>query len=317
MRHIAFAAAFLGASSFLSAADPALLNLIMPDAQVVAGVNIAKAKTSPFGQFVLRSLPANPDFDKFVKASGFDPRSELDEVVMASSGGHQHGLVIVRGTFNAAKISTLAAADGKHTVTDYNGAQLITSSEPNAHEAMAVLDATAPTLVLVGDLVAVRAAIDRRNVATPLNSALAAKIAAYSATDAWTVSVVPLSSLGGKAENSGNPFNGVLQGDLLKKVQETSGGVTFTSPVLVTGEAVADSDQDATALRDVVKLLASMVQTSGNPAEASVATLAKSLDVTTEGKVLKLSISIPEAQLEGLFAAASQRKERSKPGERI
>jgi len=318
MRHIAFAAAFLGASSFLLAADPALLNLVMPDAQVVAGVNIAKAKTSSFGQFVLRSLPANSDFDKFVTASGFDPRKDLEEVVMATSGGHKNGLVVARGTFNAAKIAALAAADGKHKVTTYNGAQLITSSDPADQGAMAIWQDTAPSLALVGDINTVKSAIDRRKTATALNSVLAAKIAAYSATDAWTVSIVPLSSLrAGKAELPGNPLNGILQGDLLKKVQETSGGVTFTSPVLVTGEAVADSDQDATALRDVVRLLASMIQTGGNTAEAPVATLVKSLEVSAEGKVLKLSISIPEAQLESLFAAAGERKASSKVREHI
>ena len=33
-----------------TAADPQLLNLVMPDAKVLAGVNVDQAKTSPFGQ---------------------------------------------------------------------------------------------------------------------------------------------------------------------------------------------------------------------------------------------------------------------------
>ena len=57
MRQTAFLAAFFSSAVFLSAADPTLLNMIMPDAKVVAGVNVSKAETSPFGQFVLRSMP--------------------------------------------------------------------------------------------------------------------------------------------------------------------------------------------------------------------------------------------------------------------
>jgi len=42
----------------LSAADPQLLNLVMPDVKVMADINVEQAKTSPFGQFVLAAGPA-------------------------------------------------------------------------------------------------------------------------------------------------------------------------------------------------------------------------------------------------------------------
>ena len=45
--------AFSGA---LSAADPLLLNLVMPEAKVLAGVNVEQAKGTQFGQFVLDQL---------------------------------------------------------------------------------------------------------------------------------------------------------------------------------------------------------------------------------------------------------------------
>ena len=42
--------------STLSAADPSLVNLVMPDAKVLAGMDVERAKTSPFGQYVLATF---------------------------------------------------------------------------------------------------------------------------------------------------------------------------------------------------------------------------------------------------------------------
>ena len=300
MRNFSFAAAFLGVSSLLSAADPTLLNLVMPDAQIVAGVNLAKAKTSPFGQFLLRQMPEDGDFAKFINASGFDPRRDLQEVLMATATGQKTGLVAARGTFDPQKIAALATADGKQIVSQYNGAQLLVSTEAGS-PALAFFDGN---FAVAGDLVSVKAAIDRRKSHNAISPQLAAKVAMYGAADAWTVSLVPLSGLGQKPNVAvPGPLNGIFQGDLLKKVSETSGGVTFTSPVQVTGELVADSDKDATALGDVVKFLASMIQTNG--ADPAVTTLVQSLNVSTQGNVLKLALAIPEAQLEALIQSGS------------
>ena len=49
----AIAAAFSGV---LSAADPQLLNLLMPDAKVIAGVNVDQAKGTQFGQYILDQI---------------------------------------------------------------------------------------------------------------------------------------------------------------------------------------------------------------------------------------------------------------------
>ncbi len=303
MRHLAFATALLGASTLLPAADPQLLSLAMPDAQIVAGVNVAKAKTSPFGQFILRQMPADGDFAKFVNMSGFDPRRDLQEILMATPAGHDAGLVALRGTFDAAKIAALATSDGTHSVTRYGGVDLIVPTSAEAQGAIAILDTNT---AVMGNVAVVKAAVDRRKVSAPISAELAAKVAAYSAADAWTVSLLPLSALASDTKAAGTPLSGVLQGDLLKKVTQTSGSVTFESPVRVTGELTANTNQDALALGDVIKLLASMIQTSGGNAGTPVTTLVQSLTVNAVGNVLKLGLSIPEAQLESLIESAGK-----------
>ena len=40
-------------AAVLPASDPRLVSLVMPDAAVIAGVNVTQAKASPFGQYLM------------------------------------------------------------------------------------------------------------------------------------------------------------------------------------------------------------------------------------------------------------------------
>ena len=64
------------------------MKLVMPEARFVSGIYVGQMKQTPFGQFALAEFSASQDreFDGFVKASGFDPRYNLDELVIASPG---------------------------------------------------------------------------------------------------------------------------------------------------------------------------------------------------------------------------------------
>src|SRR3954454_4643447 len=70
-----------------TAADPQLLSLVMPDAKVVAGVNVDQAKTSPFGQYVLSQMQLqDTEFQKLVMLTGFDPTRDVHELLVATNG---------------------------------------------------------------------------------------------------------------------------------------------------------------------------------------------------------------------------------------
>ena len=77
--------ALLCASQFLHAADPQLLNMVPPDAKVLAGINVDQARNSPLGQFLLAMMPADAGFQQFVAVSGFDPRRDLHEILVAAT----------------------------------------------------------------------------------------------------------------------------------------------------------------------------------------------------------------------------------------
>ena len=302
----------LALAAVASAADPHLLSLVMPDAKVVSGVDIDKVMGTPFGQFFLSQLPA-PDagFQEFVTATGFDPRRDVHEILIASPGdpAKRSGLLIVRADFDAARIMSLFTAMGK-TPETYQGVQILSSGAPKkanaVQEAFAFID---NSTAVAGDLASVRGAIDRRNSAGgALDAALSGKIATTSADqDAWVVSIVPFSSFANMAPNKN--ISGALQGDLIKGIQQSSGGVKFGSTIEISGELTARSDQDASSLADVVRFFMNMAQMNA-PGHAELGALLKTLNVNTEANAVKVSVAIPENQVEMLFKMAGHQSPR-------
>ncbi|MEO7653781.1 MAG: hypothetical protein ABIZ80_25265, partial [Bryobacteraceae bacterium] len=226
--------AFIGCSILLTlavaapAADPQLLSLVMPDARIVSGVDFDRVKTSAIGNFFLSQIPASDSgFQKFVGTTGFDPRRDIHEVLLASVDPRQKtGLLLIRGAFDGPRIVALFRSSGK-TPISHNGIDVIShpGHKQGFSEAVAFLDSS---IAVAGDLQSVKAAIDRRKMAASaaLSPALTAKVTHLSGTqDAWAVSLIPPSELAGKFPQK--QVDSALQGDLVKAIEQTSGGVRF------------------------------------------------------------------------------------------
>jgi tellurite resistance protein len=84
-----------------------------------------------------------------------------------------------------------------------------------------------------------------------------------------------------------------------QKLQSASGGIKFGSVVVLTGQAQADTPQDASSVGDVLKLLVSIAQLQASQ-HAEAAALAQSLVVSTQGSTVKITLSLPEDQIQQL-----------------
>jgi len=292
---------FSGAAA--AAVDPALLSLVMPEARIVTGIQVDQSKASKFGQFVLARITDNADLQKFASESGFDPTRDLREIVVASSGlDGTSPLVIGRGSFQKDRILAAAKTNGG-TGSIYKGVEIVSSGSANSMSTIAFLDAST---ALIGDTASVKFAIDRRiSGAGGMSADLNAKAReAGSVNDAWFVTSAPLGEfLSGKMGDAN--IGGAMQGNLLEKVKQASGGVKFGATEVGLGfEAVTPTDKDATALADVLRFLASMIQSnqgSTDPKVSKVASLAQTLKLTTVANVMKMSLSIPEIDMERMF----------------
>jgi hypothetical protein len=302
-----------GTSAF--AADPALMNLVMPDAKVLAGVNVTSTRNSPLGQFVMSKLGAIAQDASFGQL-GFNPIQNVSELLVASPAntGTPTGLIMATGNFPVDKLTAAATGQTNTQVQSYGGATLLINSDStnNVTHAVAFLG---NTIAIAGDLASVKAAIDRNGgPAVSIDPTLAAKMNQLSSTeDQWLVSIAPVASLipAGvtPASTPQGPVAQVLP--LLKSVQSFDGGVKLGNTIAITGEAIANNPKNAQALQAVVNLglaLVSSLNTSKDPHMAELVQLLQTIQTSVDGSTVNLALSIPESQVETLVNSLPRTK---------
>ena len=295
MRSAVAIAVFAASAAF--AADSKLLALMPSDAKVVGGINVTSTSASPFGQFMLsRMKSGDPAFSKFVAATGFDPRTHLQEVVFAGSliaGQRGNGVVAARGTFNGPQIIAAAKTAGG-TSFQYNGIEVLRGKRNEG--AVAFLDGTT---AVAGDEEMVKRVLDQRAGGVTLDPKIAAKITDVSSRfDAWMVSTAPVGTFSRLAPNQ--QTNAAMNSAAMQSIEQTSGGVRFGTIVEVSGEAVTKTDKDALALADVIRFMTGLMQIhrDKNPEIGKFGSLLDSLQVRTTASTVQVSLSIPQADLE-------------------
>ena len=313
-----FAVVLLVAALMSAGADPALMKLVMPEARVLSGFNISQVLASPLGQFLLSQMPPDTaDFQKFITVTGFDPRRDLQEVLIAATGTPSQkraGLILVRGSFDTTRALTLAKQHGAG-VSYYKGVPILSEgakrapAKPAGHPEgwLALLDNS--TLAL-GDAGSVRGAIDRRSTGSTLNAHLVNKVSELSSLyDFWGVSIIPATEWTGTVPVPDEKVSGVMKGDMFRAITETSGGVRFGNDIEFSGEAVTRSEKDATALADIIRFLTGLVQMNAqDPKVAEVSKFLQTMELSTNGNTMKVSLRIPEAEVEKLILAAKQQQ---------
>ncbi len=299
-------ALFAASSPALLAADVSMLNLLMPDAKVVTGVDVERTRNSPFGQYFIQQMTAKDSgLEKFVQMTGMDPRKDVFEIIVAStdSGGVFNAaggtIFVVRGAFDPSKLTQLASAHG--AVTSYNGTQIVEAGKG----AQAAWVGFLGNLMVAGPQAGVKTAIDRYRSAKKADPMLTSRIqAASSKHDAWFLTTVSPGALAGNLTSNPN-VKGAMAGDLMQGIESLSGGVKFGANVIVSGEATARSDKDASALVDVLRFFANMAQSSG--AKSGPMSILNGVQMLAEGKIVKFSLTTPEQDFEKLFAPGMDR----------
>jgi hypothetical protein len=290
-------------ASIAGAVDPVLLDQVMPEAKVFAGINIADISTSPLARMALaQSESGSEQIKALTRTIGFDPLKDVREILIASTGEAKdsRSLVLLRGSFP--KIEALSVAAGTPPQS-YKGTPVLSMKQQTSLTMLALLD---PSMIAVGDQKSVQAAIDRRGVNVGLDSRLVARVQEMSRLyDFWMVGKVPEVAFPA-AGAPGQQLGGLMQGDIMKSVVEFGGGVKLGPELVIAGEAVTKTDKDATALVDVLKFFIGMAQMSvqKGPQTADSMAFLQKLNLRAEGNVAKMSLTIPAAELEKAVKAA-------------
>jgi hypothetical protein len=307
MRLFAFTAALFVSSTAAFAADPALLNLVMPDAKILAGVNVATAKASPLGQYLLARISANgaTHLQKLIDLTGFDPRTDLTEILTASSAdpANPGGLVLAKGTFNVSEISAAAAQSPNVQIQTYDDDPLIVTTNPKTQVSHAVAFIGA-NIAVSGNLAQVKAALDRSSGTNSIDPALLAAVTTLSgANDEWVVSSVSPSALlpaKAAASNGAAGFTAAL-----KNIQSFAGGVKFGTSDVASAQLTATDAPSANALASVLQFgvsLATMNASKGAGA-AELALILQNIQVSVTGATVSVSSTVPDSEIETLLSS--------------
>jgi hypothetical protein len=304
----------IAAGTAMAGVSPTLLNLVMPDATVVSGMNVAQSVTSPFGQYILSQMQSNDKgFLQFISSTGFDPRKDLLEIVAATpSNGTStthSALILGRGVFQPAMIIGTATQEGG-VITNYRGFSLIgpPANQSGDNFALTFLDGATAAM---GDVASVKSVIDRKLAGSTFSGTLAQVAVSVSASNsAWFATTTPLSDFM-STKQAGN-LGGVAQSPLMQSVQQASGGVMFgTAGITLSADAVTASPQNAQALVDVLKFFVGMIAGNAN-APASVASVATSAQFSVNGSTAHISLMLAENQAEQLLMPGNATKHAAK-----
>ena len=281
----------VGVAYLQAAADPRLLGLMIPDAKSIAGADIEQCRNSPLGQFLLARLIPNSDLDQLKSQTGFDPRTDLTEVI-GSAAGPQQVLIAGKGSFQPDKIVSLAKTAGAKTTTYLGNTLIGVDGQPFS---VAFLNANT---VVAGATAMVQGAIDRWVAGGTYAGPLASKVAEVSGTNhAWSVATGITEMIPGASTNLSQQDTVIF--NLISSITQAYGGVHFgDTQVQVKGRLETRSAQDAQSMTDFLRFLATMAP---NPALTSAVTF------TNAGSQVDILVSLTEQQVEQLFQPELQK----------
>ncbi len=262
------------AAGAASASDPAL-ELAPPDTKAVFGLRVKGiAESALFKDAAAGAPQMTEEWLKLVALAGFDPLHDVDEVLIAASGANEKAdaLVILRGRFNFTRLAEGAPRE--------QGIPLLGGGK-NGSGVMAVLNSE---MAILGEPIAVRAAIARRGRPSRLGVGIAARIQALREKfDVW--------GFGDRPQGFTSPTGG----------QEMDGIDRFEFGIRLTDGIEIAADLHSRTPKDSEKLAASLGSISAVLAMSGQA--APKLNLAMKDGSVKLSMSISQEEIKKLMAA--------------
>ena len=263
--------------------DSTLAALVPPDSTMLSGIRMEAVRATPLYRKML-TQNALPQLDDFARQTGFDPRRDVRELLIASNGTDM--LMAARGTFN------LRAIEGS-TKSSYKGYTLYASES----RAVGLIDSST---AVAGPLSAVRAALDRYKAgdrARP-EGLLARARQIPSENQIWSVSNGFENLLTMTIPQEGNAAN---VGRILRSLENTTAAADFRTGVNGYINGLCRSDQDAKNLGDAARGLVGLGRLSVPENQPELLKLWDGIKVDQQQRTVKITIAIAEDLVDKLI----------------
>jgi hypothetical protein len=262
--------------------SPALEGLVPADTVVVLGVNLAKIRNTAIYQKLIARVPL-PQLDRFTQETGLDPRKDLTEILLCSSG--KDALLLVRGTFRLSDLEARFKSKGV-TPSDYKGHQLF----GDARGAITFLD---DSTAAAGTSAGIHALIDApkagRGLPAPLRDLLRTLPADDQIYAALTGGVQNLNLPLPREGNLGN----VLQA--LRSVDTAMIGMNLSKGIDAIAVVNCNTERDAKFIHDLLRGLIGFGRLNTPDNQPDMLKLYDAIQVTQDKTQTKATADVPQA----------------------
>jgi hypothetical protein len=285
-----------------AAADSDMMNLVMPDASMLMEINVARIMASPVGSAMKDAFhqglaaglqteiaKAKPEIQEQIAVLGnIDWSQEVQDVLIAHAPGQkQSALVLVRTSLDLSQIKALNIFSGG--ATEYEGVLILASAKPE-DGVVALVDGS---IVAIGKVDEVKAAIHRRGQPASLSAALAAQVNKYSQDDIWVASTETIKGTVIPPSAAKSPLEAQMA-QFVDKVAGLNGGLRLSPDFDLSADLEARTAKSAAEIFEGLRSVVGMVQaqsknTGGHGLEG--------LTYQMSGKHILLALHVPEAQM--------------------
>ncbi len=263
--------------------DATLAALVPPDATMLAGIRMAAIRSTPLYQKMLAQKRLER-LDEFARQTGFDPRRDVRELLVASNG--KDSIVAARGTFN------VRAFEGM-TRSMYKGYALYTRDRGG----VALID---NSTAIAGTLDAVRAVLDRYQAGNRSGPAqlLARARQIPPENQVWSVSNGFDNLLTGRIPESGNAAN---FGRILRSLENTTAAADLRTGLNGYINGLCRTEPEAKNLGDAARGMVGLGRLSVPENQPELLRLWDGIKVDQQQRTINITVAIPQDLIDKLI----------------
>lgn len=273
--------------------DNVLVKLVPRDSVSLLGVQMDQVKNTPFYKKLMAQQKLT-QLDEFAAQTGFDPRRDVRELLVASNLTKNSGVLLARGNFRVTPDALAKMKDMRRTT--YKGYTLWTGTEQES--GFSILDST---LVIAGPVTSMHAALDQysarddRAQSPLLRKALAVPMR----NQIWLVSQGGSDFLANNMPESGPAAN---FGHIFKNLESAQLQADLSAGLnaLITGDCKTDAD--AKSLSDAARGLIGFGRLSVPEGQPQLLRVWDAIQVSQQGRTLSLNADIPTDLVDRLLS---------------
>lgn len=283
--------------------DPALLPLVPADTITMGGVRVEALQKTDTWKRLNQSPEWTQTMDEFTKQVGFDPRTDLLDILWTSNG--KESLTLVRNRVSQMNIEPMVRREGIQRLS-YKGYPLLGDEE----QAALFLN---PSTAVVGRTQRLREVIDARDGSKGgVSEALLARLASIPAeTEVWAIATAAsISNLPASSVSSSGLAGNVMANlpRLLSTMQNVTLSLDLDNGLSATAVANCTSDEGARQLQGALKGFAGFARLSLPAEHHDLLPILDSLEVRQKDSAATVYFRADLNALERLQAAAQASK---------